>query len=110
MSDNKEQSIRVIICKENNVYIAQCLEYDIAAHGQTPEQAQRAFGELLIRHMIVARELQRAPFECLEPAPKQYWDLWDARQSEAHVRTPEPVSTSKNESIAAPSYRELICA
>jgi hypothetical protein len=106
----REQDIRVIICKEDDVYIAQCLEYDIAAHGSTPDEAKAAFAEAMMRHAVYANERGCRLFDGLSPAPREYWDKWESKRTSEQMKLPETVSTSRHESISTPPYLEAVDA
>lgn len=68
---------RVVLCREEGIYVAQCLEYDIAAHGATVAAAREAFIDAWIRHVMVAMERGVRPFDGLPEGPREYWRLWD---------------------------------
>lgn len=65
-------------------WVGQCLQYDIGAQASSlPEllyQLQRSF----VGHVVVALENDLAPFECLPPAPEEYWGKW--RQATITIR------------------------
>lgn len=45
--DNMKQSFSVSITEENGIYVAQCLEVDIASQGDTPQKALENLQEAL---------------------------------------------------------------
>lgn len=70
--------MHVLLRQEGSVYTAQCVEYDIAAEGESVEAAKRAFGHAIIRHVLAARQLGRAVFADVPPAGEQVRQMWDA--------------------------------
>lgn len=59
--------------------MAQCLEYNLAAQGRTPQMAQKAFLEALIQtHALVTQHGAADPFGYLGPAPAEAWQAWQA--------------------------------
>jgi hypothetical protein len=75
--------IRVLLVKGKSSWVAQCLEYDLAAQGKTIRKAKHAF--LLTFASQVALDVQhgRRPLEQFSEAPRRYWDEWE--ESEAIV-------------------------
>ena len=73
-------SVRVIAYKEGDgPWLAQCLEYDIAAQGDTPDEAyERVLIELELDRQESIR-VHGAPFAGIERAPHHFFDLWERR-------------------------------
>jgi len=70
--------LRVVIVHERGCFIAQCVDLDLAGHGETPDAAIRSFVEGLIRRAKVAHHLGRDdPFELVGPPPPQYAAMWE---------------------------------
>ena len=74
--------IRVLLSKEGEYWVAQCLEYDIGAQA-------RDLGELRKRLLIAIRaerdeslRRHRKPFAGIGPAPQHFHDLWLRRAGE----------------------------
>ena len=74
--------IRVLLLKEGEHWVAQCLEYDIGAQARDLDQ--------LRKRLLVALEAERdedlrrhgEPFAGIGPAPQHYHDLWLHRAGE----------------------------
>lgn len=47
----------IVMFKEDDWWIAQCIEYDLAAQGKTIDDAQYEFQRIFCGRMLVAREL-----------------------------------------------------
>jgi len=77
MSDLSQ--IRVLVRKEGDFWVAQCLEFDIGAQARDPND--------LPRRLIAALEAQRQetvmrhgrPFAGIKPAPDHFFEAWDNR-------------------------------
>ena len=75
-------AIRVLLSKEGETWVAQCLEYDIGAQA-------RDLGELRTR-LLVAIQAERdeslrrhgTPFAGIAPAPQHFHDRWLRRAGE----------------------------
>ena len=55
-------------------WVAQCLEYDIAAQGVTIREAMAAFERTFVGQLVVDVAHKKMPLEGIRPAPKKYWD------------------------------------
>ena len=73
--------IRVLLSKEGEHWVAQCLEYDIGAQARDLDQ--------LRKRLVVAIQAEREgslrhgkPFAGIGPAPRHYYDLWLRRAGE----------------------------
>jgi len=76
MPINQGPSLRVCIYPEGDYLIAQCVDYDIAAHGPDEESAIQEFIRAYMAHVLVAIELGQPPLEELPPAPPHVADDW----------------------------------
>ena len=77
MSNQKEMDIRAIMFREGEIWVGQCIEYDICA--QAPSLA-----DLHKRLMnTVAYECERTihlfgtPFMGISPAPRHFEEMWN---------------------------------
>lgn len=66
--------LTILLFQENNSWVAQCLEYDIAAQGKTSDDALCELHRLYYGQVAIRRELKLPPLqEELQPAPLIYW-------------------------------------
>ncbi|MFA5957304.1 type II toxin-antitoxin system HicB family antitoxin [Hyphomicrobium sp.] len=68
--------INVVAFKEAGGWVAQCLQYDIAAQADTYEDLRRELQEIVISHIIVDAELGREAFSGLPEAPSKFWTMY----------------------------------
>lgn len=68
--------LRVVIFREGEHLVAQCLEHDIAAQGATLADVQDAFLKELVKTIILALELNREPLKAIPKAPETYWNMF----------------------------------
>ena len=73
----QENYARFILFKEGDTYIAQCLEYDIMAHGNTEEKAKKRFEAVFNFERNLSIERGGSPFANIPKAPKEFFDMWD---------------------------------
>jgi hypothetical protein len=70
--------LRVLVNREDDPYIAQGVDDDIVAFGDSPEAAIEAFGHAFIRQCLVARHFGDDPLSRLPPSPAEYAAQWEA--------------------------------
>ena len=73
----------VLIVPQSGMWIAQCLEYDIMAQGQSDKEAQDRWKETLYSHIRVAKKLGKKPFDGIGSAPQEYLELYNRKIQEA---------------------------
>ena len=67
----------VLVTKEADWWVAQCLQYDVAAQAKTLADLRCAFERALLAHVIVSLEKKVEPFDSLPSAPRKYWEAWE---------------------------------
>lgn len=72
--------IRAVLLAEGEWWSAQCLEYDIAAQARSQAALLIELHRVLVAHILISRELGRAPFQNLPRAPQRYWDMFEAAE------------------------------
>lgn len=82
-----EDKIRVVIFKEDDLWVAQCLEYDIGAQASDVETLGRHLTATLQAELAESARRTGKPFGGIEQAPKQYFDMWE--KFEANQMVPE---------------------
>lgn len=65
-----EDAVRVLIFKQEDMYVAQCLEHDIAVQADDITTLQKRFETAMF---CESDELAN-----IEPAPQSFFDSWDA--------------------------------
>ena len=69
--------LNVLVFREGDRWVAQVLEKDMAAHGETPYAALSAIGMIIQAHVNFDTFHQRTPFSRLDRAPDVYWDVME---------------------------------
>ena len=80
--------ISTLLSNEGGTYIAQCLEWDIAAQDQSPTKALQAFEVVFWTRVMRDVEKGRDILENVESAPD---DLWEQFRSGMPFRNPYPL-------------------
>jgi hypothetical protein len=66
-------TVRVLFIREGDSYVAQCLEYDIAAQGKTMPEVKRGFELTFAGQMELDTRAGRPLFQGIPKAPDIYW-------------------------------------
>ena len=70
------EHLRVIVLREADQWVAQCLEYDIGAQAEGLDELHERFMMTLDVERRVSLERNGKAFAGIDPAPKYYHDLW----------------------------------
>ncbi len=81
-----EITIRVLLLKGQESWIAQGLEYNIAAQGDTVREAKEAFLQTVVGQIAIDRQFGQEALEGISPAPREYWEQFQEAE-----RVPDPV-------------------
>src|SRR5262245_49865832 len=68
--------LSVLFFQEDDQWIAQALEHDLAAHGATLADAKVAFERTLAGYFELAKQHHQEPLATLKPAPAEFWEAW----------------------------------
>jgi hypothetical protein len=69
--------IRVLFLKDGPVWVAQGLDYDVAAQGRTIAAAKQAFVETLVGRLRMDMERKFPPLYGLSQAPRNFWAIYE---------------------------------
>lgn len=81
-------SVSLLLMTENNIWTAQCLEFDIAAQGKTMSEAMAAFQRTFAGQVCIDIENGKEPFEDFSQAPVDYWDKFEQASERLADRKP----------------------
>ena len=71
-------NLRVVLIREENLWVAQCLEFDIAAQGATIIEAQSSFVRTFVGQALLDVAAGKRPFADFKPAPDWYVEQFEA--------------------------------
>ncbi|MFT4097986.1 MAG: hypothetical protein QM651_12780 [Rhodoblastus sp.] len=77
-------NIRVIAFKGTTAWVAQGLEYDIAAQAPSADELQEEFLRVLTAHLQLSVELGQEPFEGVPRAPQHFFEMFDHARINRH--------------------------
>jgi hypothetical protein len=75
------KGVRVVAFQENEMWIAQCVEYDICVQGKDLAQARRRMTVALTQEAVITTNKHGEPFKGLDAAP----DYFDAMYAAAEA-------------------------
>jgi hypothetical protein len=83
-SKTKSHSFRVLILREGDFLIGQCLEYDIAVQARTMKELRCRLEQTFFQYVVLSLKNSDQPFSKLEPAPSSYTRLWEVAAEEGN--------------------------
>ena len=69
--------LNILLLQEAQIWVAQCLDYDIVAHGKTIPDAMSSFERVFAGQVVLDVEDGKAPLDDILPAPIEYWKLFE---------------------------------
>ena len=83
-------NIRVLLFRDGEWWIAQCLEYDIAAQARTLPEIEREFGRVLLAQAAIGTERGQPLFEGIPPAPAEFHERFKRAGKRGETKIPSP--------------------
>lgn len=80
--------LKVVLICDQGLWVAQCLEHDIAAQGKSIKAAMRTFSKLFAGQVFLDIENGKEPLEDFTPAPVEYWEMLEEASP---LKTPTPI-------------------
>ncbi len=71
-----ELAMDVLLFKEGDQWVAQCLQHDIVGQGETIDDALFGLEACVIAHWTIDLEHNQQPFAWIPRAPQSCWDRW----------------------------------
>jgi hypothetical protein len=79
MGSNDQFPISVVLYPHEGFWIAQGLEHDIVARGNTAEEASKNFNQKFGAELVMSMEIgDQSPLAGVPRAPKEFWDKYKA--------------------------------
>lgn len=77
--------IHAVLYPEDGRWIAQGLQYDLAAQGDSPMEASRRLVTKIGAEVAISMELKREFAVAVDRAPQEFWRLYDEAKMEATI-------------------------
>jgi hypothetical protein len=98
-------NINILLFQERGIWVAQCLEFDVAAQASTLNDVIYEFQRVLCGHIAMRKELDLPPLESdLPPAPEVYWRQYE-RAARLEKTAPRIQIPSMSVDVQHPEYR-----
>jgi hypothetical protein len=81
----KQIKLRVLFLKENDSWVAQCLDYDIAAQAKTIEALKLAFNKTICGQCFMDLKDKKEPLGGIGPAPDEYFTKFETAERLAYT-------------------------
>jgi len=98
-------SIQAVVFREEERWVAQCLEYDIATQADSMDGLYDKLGRVLAAYLGLAAEEGTAPFAGIPPAPKRYWEMY--RRARLRLQPVAPESSPASSQVPALDLRAV---
>lgn len=82
----QQGAVRYIIFKEDNVWYAVGLEFNIVEAGDTAGEATLLLFEALAGYLEMARKIKTRPGVLNQQSDKEYEEMWRRRQEEKFIK------------------------
>jgi hypothetical protein len=70
-------NLRAVLFQEEGWWVAQCLEYALAAQARTQADVVYEIERLLVGRILIGAEKGCLPFAGLPPAPRRFWKMFE---------------------------------
>lgn len=87
---SQQVKINIVAYQDGDLWVAQCVEYDISARADSLPKLPRAFSRALAANISVNRELGREGLSGIAPAPDRFRDWFERAQMDVTAREPLP--------------------
>jgi hypothetical protein len=81
-------TIRVVVFKDDEMWVAQCLEYDIGAQAGDIDTLNDRLNVALKAELKESIERHKKPFAGIEPAPLRFQTMWEHRVRSIEITPP----------------------
>ncbi len=89
MTNSTEINISVLLYQEDGHWIAQGIEFDVTARGNSPPDASRRFFDRIGAELLMSLELgDSAPLAGVPPAPTRFSQMFERAQMAVTTETP----------------------
>ncbi len=75
--EHQQVAFHAVIFKSGDLWVGQCLEYDIVAQAKTPQEIPYQLERSIVAHVVIAGTEGLKPFENVKPAPDRYWKMFE---------------------------------
>ena len=107
MNTGTSDTIRVLVFQEDNMWLAQCVEYDIGAQAIDLTTLQRRFKVTLAADVEESVSRHGTPFKGIDKAPECYERMWEEAEGRFPTRDKATVTPTNSPDV---EYEMALCA
>ncbi len=74
--------LHILITKEEEIYVARCLDFTVSSHGDSPKEALEAVKLSIVEYIHHAFENNITNL-LIDPTPNRYWDIFKEAELKA---------------------------
>jgi hypothetical protein len=106
-------TVNVLLKKEEELFVAHCLELDIVTTGRTQEEAQKDMVDCIIAQIDHAFSNDNLE-NLLKPAPSEVWQEFfsckkDVEEKNHRIKLPPAMKSPQNRSMVPPWLTTKVC-
>jgi hypothetical protein len=79
--------IRAILFRDGDLWVGQCIEYDIGAQAKTLTELHKKLELTVMLDLQESVKRHGVPFKGIQPAPSYFADMWDKHSCGQKVAT-----------------------
>ena len=102
--------IRVLLFRDSDMWVAQCLEYDIAAQGKTLDEVQNRLKRTFVGQIILDVEMGKQPLQGIAEAPQMFFERFENCGHRLKEATPFTFDDIPPAYVVNAIAEEAICA
>jgi hypothetical protein len=87
--------LSILLFQKDTTWVAQCLEWDIAAQGKTLDDALNSFERTFVGQLVLDIDQNKNPLEDTPRTPREYWTMFEQAKKLADKKPfylPEEIS------------------
>jgi hypothetical protein len=96
-SPDTQMRIRAILFRDSDLWVGQCIEYDIGAQAKTLTELHKKLELTVMFELHESLKRHGVPFKGIDPAPGRFADMWNKQAGEF-----KPVSDVASHKTASP--------
>lgn len=101
--------LKIVFIREDGGWVAQALEHDFAAQGETREEALRALAQTIAGHFLLAGRVGiENPLDDVQAAPALYWQLFE-RAAQKEVKAQDLDAPGLPPAFAIQAFSDDFC-
>jgi hypothetical protein len=75
----ESEGIRAVLFQDGDLWVAQCLEYDIGAQAHDLDTVRRRLGLAIEIERCTSLEIHEKEFVGIDRAPARFFEMWEKR-------------------------------